>query len=144
MGPVLESSLELLLDQQPSKSRAIDEKIAGNPSAVRKHHRVDVAAFAVALDRDDPALLADHSALLGEPAQETRIKAGVKMEGVGQGWQRAVRRRIEMREAVGSDGQRVEHVMAERPRDAELEPSQPIMMEWNHSESAADQAERVD
>ena len=121
MGPVLEPRLKLLLDQQAAEARAVDEQVARNPRAVGEHDRVDVAAFAVALDRDDPAFLADDAALLGKTAQELRVEARVEMEGVGHRRQRTVRRRLQVGEAVGRDRQRVKHVMAERLGNPELQ-----------------------
>ena len=144
MSPVLEAGLELLLDQQSTKARAIDEQVALNPASVSEDDRIDVAVFGIALDGDDAAFLSNHRALFGKPAQEFGIEAGIEMEGVGERRQGAVRWRIEVREAIGGNGQRVEHVMPERLGQPELQPSKPVMVKWDDAERRTDQSKGVD
>src|SRR5829696_8791972 len=92
----------------------------------------------------DPALLADDSALLHEPAQETRIERRVEVEGIRDRRQRVFRLAFDVREAVAGKNDRVQEIMAERLGKAERPRAQPILMERQKADPAAHLPERVD
>src|SRR5207249_1815384 len=84
------------------------------------------------------------AALLGEAAQELGIEARVEMVGVRQRRLDAAGLALNVREAVAGNRNRMEDIMAERLGDAELATAQPVMVEGDNAEGAADQAEGVD
>src|SRR4051812_22263832 len=60
-GPLVVAGLESLLDEQPAKSRAVDEEIAGDFGAVFELDRFDPAVDAAQLHVDDLGVGALHA-----------------------------------------------------------------------------------
>src|SRR5206468_2971145 len=102
-----------------------------------------VAVLLVSFDSDDLAFLPGNAELLRKATQELRVEARVKLVCVWELRQHAAGWPLDMREAVARDCNRMEHVMAERLGHAELATAQPVMVEWDDAECAADEAERV-
>src|SRR5947209_16723591 len=84
LGPGFEPGLELLFDEQPAKTRAIDEQVAFDAGAAGEQHRRNVAVLLIAFDRDDLAFVPQDAALFGESAQEPGVEACVELVRIGE------------------------------------------------------------
>ncbi len=83
LRPVVEPRFERLLDQQATKTRAIDEQVAFDPRAALQDHRFDKSCLAVLRDIDDPALRAHYAGSFGQAAEVSGVEAGVELECIG-------------------------------------------------------------
>ena len=146
MSPVLERDIERLADQERAKAGAIEEKIGIDAIAVLQLHALDEATIPAAMHRDDLAFDPPRALRLRALAQEPRVEHGVEMVGVGNLRQRRIGRRIAgcghepaLRRRNGV--QRIGADVLRAPRRLCL---QPILVERQQAEIAADRAEAVD
>ena len=141
--PIVIARRQFALDQQPAKPGAVEEQVAGDPLARGEHQRRDIAALAIALDTIDAALGALDAAVDGEAAQVSRVQSGVEMKGIGHRRDRLRRQRPAAVHPPGARGELVERIGLERLGKAERARAQPVMLERDQSDVAADIPERM-
>src|SRR5678816_3100437 len=82
MVPVIVARAELLLDQEPAETGAVDEQLASKRSTVGKRDRPDMAALPIHGHVNDLALDALGSVPFGVRPEEARIETRIEVEGV--------------------------------------------------------------
>src|SRR5882672_9040261 len=70
VAPVLVTRVQRLLDEQPAKTRAVDEQVAGDFAAIGELHGIDEAVFTVLLHVYDLAFDTLDAIRFAEAAQE--------------------------------------------------------------------------
>src|SRR5258706_15888485 len=83
VAPVLITSVERLFDQQPPSPRTVDEQVTGNSFSGSQHHGLDEPVWFAQHGVDYLSFGADGPARLAVLPEESRIKAGIEMKGVG-------------------------------------------------------------
>src|SRR6185436_6299528 len=77
--PVFVAGVQRLLDEQPAKTRAVDEQIARHHPAVLEFHGFDETVLGVLLHVNDLACDAFHAIRLGDTPQEARVQPGIEV-----------------------------------------------------------------
>src|SRR3954469_16051248 len=81
VGPVFVSRLQGLLDEQPAKSRAVDEQIAFHDLVRMQYERLDESTLAILVRVADFSLDAADAAALRERAQEFAVLTRIEVVG---------------------------------------------------------------
>ena len=141
--PVVIARCERALDQEAAKAGAVEEQVACDPLARGENQSGDVAGVAVPFDAIDLAFGALDPAVDGEAAEVGGVQPRVEVEGVGHRWQRLRGDRPAAVHTAGARGDLVKRIGVQWLGEAELAGAQPVMLEGDQPDVAADVAERM-
>ncbi len=142
MRPVVIAGVERLFDQQAAETGAIDVQVRADHAAIFEHQPRHVA-YIILRDADDLALDAVDAARLAVAAQMARIETRVEVKGIrhvrqyARGTRRTALHPLRQRRLV------VQRIGREIARQPQFSRAQPIMMERQQPDIAADVAKGV-
>ena len=142
--PVLPRLCHGVAEQQAAEAGAVDEQVAFDRVARVEAERADVAAHGILVHRHDPRFGPARAVRFSKAAQIGAEQRRIELIGIAEARGEVARRTIGNGEAVTLGGGDRDRIVADRPDTPLGREAQPVMVEANIVERAAETAERMD